>query len=96
MNEEGKMVALGKEKGRVKAMERLISYMEELGDDIKSHHVLIASCDAKDMADEMIVMMKEKFGDDLNVEYMDVNPTIGAHCGPNAAGICFHAKRKTP
>ena len=96
MNEEGKMVALGKEKGRIKAMERLVSYMEELGDDIKSHRVLIASCDVKDIADEMIAMMKEKFGGDLNVEYHNVNPTAGAHCGPNSMGIVFHAKRKTP
>jgi DegV family protein with EDD domain len=96
MNEEGKMVALGKEKGRVKAMERLVSYMEELGDDIKSHRVLVANCDAKDIADDIIAIMKERFGDDLDVQYTEVNPTIGAHCGPNAAGICFHAKRKTP
>ena len=34
---------------------------------------------------------KEKYGDDLNIETVFVNPTTGGHCGPNGVGICFHA-----
>ena len=30
--------------------------------------------------------------DDLDVDVVDVNPTIGGHCGPDAVGIAFHAK----
>ena len=43
---------------------------------------------------EAVKVLKEKFGDDLNVIVNDVNPTIGSHCGPDAIGICFHAKHR--
>lgn len=95
MNEEGKMVSVGKEKGRVKAIERLVQYVEELGDDVKSHRIIVGSADSKDIADEVIAMLKEKFGDDLNIEYADVNPTAGSHCGPNTVGVCFHCSKRT-
>lgn len=43
------------------------------------------------MAQILGEMLKEKFGDDLNIEYVIVNPTAGAHCGPDGVGVCFHA-----
>ena len=95
MNEEGKMVSIGKEKGRVKAIERLVAIIAELGDDIKNYRVIVGSTDAKDIADELIALLKERFGADLEVEYADVNPTAGSHCGPNTVGLAFHAKRRS-
>ena len=95
MNEEGKMVSVGKEKGRVKAMERLISIVDELGDDVKHHRILIGNADAQDIAEEIGAMLKEKYGDDLWIEYADVNPTAGSHCGPNTVGLAFHAKGRS-
>lgn len=95
MNEEGRMVSIGKEKGRVKAMERLVSYVEQLGEDIKAHRIIIGNTDAKDIAEQIGAMLRERFGDDLNIIYADVNPTAGSHCGPNTVGVCFHAKRKS-
>lgn len=91
MNTEGKMVSIGKEKGRQKAIDRLIKYVEELGDDVKGHRVIIANSDTDDIVNEIVRLLKERFGDDLNVQVVDVNPTAGAHCGPNATGICFHS-----
>ena len=95
MNEEGKMVSVGKEKGRVKAMERLIAFVEALGEDLKDHRVLVGSSDSKEIADEFIKMLKDRFGDDLRIEYYEVNPTAGSHCGPNTLGVCFHARSKS-
>ena len=95
MNEDGKMVSVGKEKGRVKAMERLISIIEELGDDIKNHRILIGNADALDIAEEVGAMLTEKYGDGLCIEYVNVNPTAGSHCGPNTVGVAFHAKRRS-
>ena len=94
LNDEGKMVSIGKEKGRAKAIARLIQYVEELGEDVKAHRVLIGHSDCPDIAAEVERMLKEKFGRDLNVLINVVNPTIGSHCGPNAIGICFHAKHR--
>ena len=94
LNDEGKMVSIGKEKGRAKAIARLVQYVEELGEDVKAHRVLIGHTDCPDIAAEAERMLKEKFGQDLNVITNVVNPTIGSHCGPNAIGICFHAKHR--
>lgn len=90
MNDEGKMVSIGKEKGRAKAIERLIKYVEELGDNVKGHRVLIANSDSEDIANDVKQGLIEKFGD-LDIQLIDVNPTAGSHCGPNAIGVCFHA-----
>ncbi len=94
MNEEGKMVSVGKEKGRAKALARLISYVELLGDEIEKHRVIVAHTDAPDLVNEAIRLLKEKFGD-LTIQVVDVNPTAGSHCGPSTVGISFHAKRRT-
>lgn len=91
MNAEGKMVSIGKEKGRAKAMDRLLRYVEELGDNIKDHRVLVANSDTDEIVAQLVEMLRERFGKDLNIEVVDVNPTAGSHCGPNATGICFHS-----
>ena len=94
LNDEGKMVSIGKEKGRNKAIARLVQYVEELGEDVKAHRVVIGHSDCPDIAAEAEHLLKEKFGEDLNVVMTVVNPTIGSHCGPNGVGICFHAKHR--
>ena len=94
MNDEGKMVSIGKEKGRNNAMCRLLSYVEEIGDDIKNHHFIIGHTDAPELAEEIASMLKEKFGNDLEVEFVVTNPTAGSHCGPNGVGVAFHSKRR--
>ena len=94
LNDEGKMVSIGKEKGRAKAIARLVQYVEELGEDVKAHRVVIGHSDCPDIAAEAEALLKEKFGADLNVVTTMVNPTIGSHCGPNGVGICFHAKHR--
>ena len=94
LDNEGKMVSIGKETGRAKAIARLVKYVEELGEDVKAHRVVIGHTDAPDIVAEAERQLKEKFGEDLNVIVTPVNPTIGSHCGPNALGICFHAKHR--
>ena len=94
LNDEGKMVSIGKEKGRANAIARLVQYVEELGEDVKAHRVVIGHSDCPEIAAEAEKLLKEKFGDDLNVLTTVVNPTIGSHCGPNGVGICFHAKHR--
>ena len=42
MSEEGKMISVGKEKGKTKAIARLVSYVEQLGDEIEKHRVILA------------------------------------------------------
>ena len=91
MNSEGKMVSVGKERGRARAIDRLLKYVDELGEDVKGHRVIVGNTDAPEITAEVVARLKEKYGDDLNIETVFVNPTTGGHCGPNGVGICFHA-----
>ena len=94
MSSEGKMVSIGKEKGRMNAMTRLVGFVEELGDDVKNHHFIIGHTDAPELAEQMASMLREKFGPDLEVEFVVTNPTAGSHCGPNGVGVAFHSIRR--
>lgn len=94
MSQEGKMVSCGKEKGRLKAMERLVQQVADLGEDFKSHRFFIGHTDAPELAKEVGRMIRERFGDDFPIEYVVCNPTAGSHAGPNGVGVCFHAKHR--
>ncbi|MBR3388283.1 MAG: DegV family protein [Bacteroidales bacterium] len=94
MSQEGKMVSCGKEKGRVKAMERLVQQVADLGEDFKSHRFAIGHTDAPELAQEVGRMIRERFGDDFPIDYVVCNPTAGSHAGPNGVGVCFHAKHR--
>ncbi len=94
MSSEGKMVNIGKEKGRAKALARLIKYVEELGEDVDKYRIIVGHSDAPQLVEEAIRLLKERFGEGLNIEIAEVNPTAGSHCGPSTVGICFHAKHR--
>ena len=89
VNEQGKMVSIGKEVGRDKAISRMVQYVEELGEDVKAHRVVIGHADCQDLVDILVSKLKAKFGDDLNIYVTMVNPTIGSHCGPNGIFSSF-------
>ena len=91
MNDEGKMVSIGKERGRANAMDRLVNMVEQLGDHIEDHRIVIGHTDAPELAEEVRNSLIAKFGNNLRIETQIVNPTAGSHCGPNAVGVCFHA-----
>ena len=94
MSAEGKMVSCGTVKGRVKAMELLVDKVSELGEDIKDYRFVVGHTDAQELAQEVGGMLRERFGEDLSLEYVIVNPTAGSHAGPNGVGVCFHAKHR--
>ena len=94
MNAEGKMVSIGTEKGRAKAMERLANTAVEIGDDVPSYKVYIAQADCPDLAEQVAELLQERFGGNLDIDIEYVNPTAGAHCGPDSMGVCFHSKRR--
>ncbi len=91
---DGKMKTKDKCRGRKQALQTLLQYVIDLEDNIKEHRVVIAHTDALPIAEEFGKMMKDYFGQDLEIEYEVVNPTAGSHCGPNAMGVTFHAKHR--
>lgn len=94
MNSEGKMVTYSKGRGRMQTFKKIVDIVDELQDDMRSHRVIITHTDCEDLAKLMADLLKERFGQDLEIEFSIVNPTAGSHCGPDALGVSFHAKHR--
>ena len=94
INKEGVMTNIAKSKGRISTLNKILTMVDELQDDIENHTIVIAHSDALDLAKKFEQMIKEKYGNNLNIEFLVVNPTIGAHCGPDCVGIAFHSKSR--
>ncbi len=92
IDDEGKMGAIGKAQGRNGATNTLFKNMEKLGFEIQNHPIIIVHSDAPKLVDNLIASIKKKYGDNLNITVLDINPTAGVHCGPNCLGISFHSK----
>ncbi len=95
IGENGKMTSIGSAMSRKKAIDKIFEYVDELQDDVKNYPVVIAHTDADALVADVKARLHEKFGEDLNIEVIYVNPTAGSHCGPDALGITFHAKKRT-
>ena len=94
MSSEGKMVNVAKARGRRTSLNKIVDMVAELEENIQDYPVIIAHSDCLEIAHELENMVKERFGQDLKTEYVVVNPTAGAHCGPNCVGVAFHAKHR--
>lgn len=90
INNEGKMLALMKSRGKKGTIKKIVELVEETNDNIKNNKVFIAHCDAPDDVEYLISLLEEKFGK-LDIEVVKVNPTVGAHCGPSTLGVAFKA-----
>ena len=78
----------------MKAMLHLVNKVMDLGLDAKEHGIFIGHTDAPEIARQVGDMLKERLGEDLNITYVECNPTAGSHSGPNGVGVCFHAKHR--
>lgn len=88
------MTALGKAQGRKKTLNKIMDMIAEKEDGIASHRVVIGHCDIPDIAANVADMLKKRFGENLDIVTVDVNPTAGCHCGPDGLGIVFHSKNR--
>ena len=94
MSADGMLTSISKGKGKKGTLLKILSYMDELGDDVANYPIYIGHSDAIELAEEMSLMIKEKYGDNLDIRFVVVNPTAGSHCGPDSIGVSFHAKNR--
>lgn len=94
INSDGIMTNITKARGKVNTLKKIIDMVDEIQEDIASYPIVIAHSDIEEVALELGQMLKEKYGNNLNIEYIVVNPTAGSHCGPNSVGVAFHAKHR--
>ena len=90
VSSEGKMVSIDKGRGRQAALKKIVDYVVKLQDNIEGHRVVVAHTDCIGIANELVEMLQKQFSNKLDIEYVEVNPTIGGHCGPDCVGVCFH------
>jgi len=92
MSAEGVMTNIGKVKGTKNAVKALVDYIDQLkSPDFAKYPIYVGHCGSPELADKLIEAIKEKFGDKLEFVISPVNPTAGAHCGPDTIGVTFHA-----
>lgn len=90
VNSQGQMVSIDKGRGRQLALKKILDYVVKLQDRIEEHRVIIGHTDALSLAHEMADLLQKEFNNNLKIEFVEVNPTIGGHCGPDCIGVCFH------
>ena len=88
VDENGKLVAVGKPRGRKKALEALLAAMEQGWQPEISNRVIIAHGDYTDAAEELKGMVSAKFPT-ADIQVARVGPVIGAHTGPGLVVIFF-------
>lgn len=92
INSDGYMLSIAKSKGKNQTLNKIIQMIDNIQEDIDKHPIVIGHTDIQDIAEKLGNMLKEKYGAHLDIEYIIVNPTAGAHCGPNCVGVAFHSK----
>ena len=95
VNEEGKLVAIDKVRGRKKSMNTLIENMEQKIGSYKDKQEIIGIIhgDCDEDAGKLEDQIKEKLGYE-NFLIEPIGPSIGAHTGPGTLGIVFMADHK--
>lgn len=90
VDDEGHLVAIAKVRGRKKALQTLVSYMEEKrkGDFRKEDLVMISHGDCLEDAEYVRELIREKLGME-NVMINTLGPVIGAHTGPGLVALFF-------
>ena len=90
VDNEGKLIPVGKVRGRKKSLATLVSMMEERVGTYrdKNEIVLISHGDCEEDAAYVAKLVEEKFGI-TNVMMNPIGATIGAHAGPGTVALFF-------
>ncbi|MFW6389697.1 MAG: DegV family protein [Halanaerobiales bacterium] len=91
--EDGKLVPLEKRKGRKRVMKRMLTLMEERGENLGQQLVAISHGDDLETAEKLKDMIKEKFGTE-NFLINTIGGVVGAHAGPGTIALFFLNKTK--
>jgi len=93
VDDEGRLVNVGKCRGRKAAMEFIASKLGETGDDFDNSTVFVAHGDCPEDAAALEGILKEKYGvKEVITGY--VGPVIGAHTGPGVLVVFFMGKNR--
>ncbi len=89
VDEEGKLVVKSKARGTGKALDYLISRVEEEVEDFGSTQFNIGNADAPEKAEKLKETLIEKGAKEENIFISSIGPIIGTHVGPGMAAITY-------
>ena len=92
MDNEGKLAAVSKARGRAAALRALVDKMGEQAIEPEKQTVFIAHADCYDDAHKVAEMIHERFGSKSLMNY--IGPVIGAHAGPGTVALFFVGKER--
>lgn len=87
---DGNVKVLAKERGKRRAMQKLIQYLEDYNCD-ENYPIVPSYTYDKENLDTLISMTDEKYRAQM-IEYDNLDPAIACHWGPNAFGYIFVSK----
>ena len=95
VNDEGKLIPIGKVRGRKKSLMALVDNMERTIGSYRDKNdiVFIRHGDALEEAEYVAGLVKERFGIE-NFLIHPVSPTIGAHSGPGTIALFYMGDRR--
>lgn len=88
VDENGKLVAVGKPRGKKKALEALVSNMEKGWQPEISKQVIIGHGDSLEVARELRDLVAARFPE-AEILIAPIGPVIGAHAGPGVMTVFF-------
>lgn len=96
VDEKGALVAMQKTRGRKKSLATLVDLMyEAMGRYQKENEPIgVVHGDTKEEAEFVASLIREKLGKEREIIINAVGPSIGAHSGPGAIGICFMGEKR--
>lgn len=92
MDNDGKLAAVSKARGRAAALRALVDKMGEQAIEPEKQTVFIAHADCYDDAHKVAEMIHERFGSKSLINY--IGPVIGAHAGPGTVALFFVGKER--
>ena len=92
MDNEGKLAAVSKARGRAAPLRALVDKMGEQAIEPEKQTVFIAHADCYDDAHKVAEMVHERFGSKSLINY--IGPVIGAHAGPGTVALFFVGKER--
>lgn len=92
MDNEGKLAAVSKARGRAAALRALVDKMGEQAIEPEKQTVFIAHADCYNDAHKVAEMIHERFGSKSLINY--IGPVIGAHAGPGTVALFFVGKER--
>lgn len=90
INDEGALVAFSTARGRKKSLTTIVNNMEEQLGRFKDEDnvICVIHADALEDAQFVVNLIKERLHTD-NIIVNTISPSIGAHSGPGAIGLCY-------